>query len=43
MAERVTASDVFEETAFPPMATGRVALVGDGMIRIIPYLLGPQG
>ncbi|KAJ5809307.1 FAD binding monooxygenase [Penicillium pulvis] len=29
MAERVTASDVFEETAFPPMATGRVALVGD--------------
>nr|UYW66729.1 PyrC [Penicillium thymicola] len=29
LAERVTASDVFEETAFPAMATGRVALVGD--------------
>ncbi|KAJ9490165.1 hypothetical protein VN97_g3104 [Penicillium thymicola] len=31
LAERVTASDVFEETAFPAMATGRVALVGDGI------------
>ncbi|KAI3012333.1 hypothetical protein CBS147346_710 [Aspergillus niger] len=29
VAERVTASDVFEETAFPKMAHGRVALVGD--------------
>ncbi|PYI10939.1 FAD binding monooxygenase [Aspergillus sclerotiicarbonarius CBS 121057] len=29
IAERVTASDVFEETAFPDMSFGRVALVGD--------------
>ncbi|RAK74478.1 FAD-dependent oxidoreductase [Aspergillus fijiensis CBS 313.89] len=29
LAERVTASDVFEETTFPAMACGRVALVGD--------------
>ncbi|OGM44043.1 FAD binding monooxygenase [Aspergillus bombycis] len=28
-SERVTASDVFEETSFPAMAAGRVALIGD--------------
>lgn len=29
-SERVLASDVFEEIAFPSMSKGRVALLGDG-------------
>ena len=29
-AERVIASNVFEEVSFPSMSAGRVALLGDG-------------
>ena len=35
-AERVVASNVFEETDFPHMAKGRVALLGDGK-RFLKY------
>ena len=31
-SERVIASNVFEETDFPTMSKGRVALLGDGQI-----------
>ena len=34
-SERVIASNVFEETDFPTMSKGRVALVGDGIVLAI--------